>query len=96
MLGAGNAFRQDVRVAHRPHELGQAQSEFIIEGRRRRLVQIHHHDGEIDAARGRGDVLRLHDVLFTQNTGLVLKDQHAAPVSVLDDSAVQDELLAGF
>ncbi|MNE79055.1 hypothetical protein D3C80_1755090 [compost metagenome] len=96
MLGAGHAFRQDVRVADRAHELRQAQRELIIEFRRLGLVQIHHHDGEIDAARGRDRLLRLHDVLFAQDAGLVLQDQHAAPVAVLDDGAVQNEFLAGL
>ncbi|MNC72127.1 hypothetical protein D3C75_1231380 [compost metagenome] len=96
MLGAGHALRQNIRVADRPHELRQAQREFIIEFRRLGLIQIHHHDREIDAARGRDRLFGLHDVLFTQDAGLVLQDQHAAPVAVLNNSAVQDEFLAGL
>jgi len=39
------------------------------------LSRYLHHDGKIDSARGRGRVVRLHDVLLTKNAGLVLDDE---------------------
>jgi hypothetical protein len=90
----GDAFAQDFGVARGAHELGQPTRELVVHLGRGGLAQVHHHHREIDAG-GRGlHVLDLHDVLLPQDAGLVLQDQHAAAVAVLDDSSVQHELLA--
>ena len=76
------------------HELGHAQGKFVVGLFACFALQIHQHDGQIDAPRRSVGVFRLHDVLFAQDTGLVLDHQAGALVTVGQNRAIEHEFLA--
>src|ERR1700678_630572 len=89
------ALRERGAIADGTHEFGHAEREVVVVVLVVAGIEIHHHDGEIDAARGRLRVFRLHDVLFAQHAGLVLDDKAGALVAVGKNRAVQHEAFAG-
>src|ERR1700741_1387284 len=66
ILGDLDAGGERVAIADRAHEFAHAQRELVVIGVIGFAIEIHHHDGEIDALRRRVGLVGLDDVLLAQ------------------------------